>query len=206
MPGEVDRYRFSGRKGQQLVFITHARALIPYLADAVPGWFQAALTLYDASGKEVAHSDHFHFQPDPVLAYRVPKDGEYVLEIKDALYRGREDFVYRLEAGELPFVTSIFPLGGPAKTRTTVNLQGWNLPTSVLTLEPTVMHPGMLPLSVKNGDILSNQVPFAVDSLPECNEQEPNNSPKTAQSIKLGIIVNGRVSKPGTWDVFQFEG
>ena len=29
----------------------HARRLIPYLADAVPGWFQATMALYDAWGK-----------------------------------------------------------------------------------------------------------------------------------------------------------
>jgi hypothetical protein len=35
---------------------------------------------------------------------------------RDALYRGREDFVYRIAIGELPFVTDIFPLGGrPAR-------------------------------------------------------------------------------------------
>ena len=206
MPGQVDRYRFPARKGQQLVFITSARALIPYLADAVPGWFQATLTLYDGEGKEVAYNDHFHYQPDPVLAFKVPQDGDYVLEIKDALYRGREDFVYRIEAGELPFVTSIFPLGGPAKSRTTVALEGWNLPSSSLTLEAADMKPGILPLTVRNGDLLSNSVPFAVNTLPECFEQEPNNTLDSAQTITLPIIVNGRIAQPGSWDVFRFEG
>ena len=36
-----------------------------------------------------------------------------MLAINDAIYRGREDFVYRVTVGELPFVTSIFPLGRP---------------------------------------------------------------------------------------------
>jgi len=206
MPGEVDHYRFPARKGQQLVFIARARALVPYLADAVPGWFQAAMTLYDAEGNEVAFSGGFRNQPDPVLAYKVPKDGEYVLEIKDALYRGREDFVYRIEAGELPFVTSIFPLGGPAKTRTTVALEGWNLPQTSVTLEPQDMKPGVLMLSVRNGNLLSNRVPFVVNTLSECFEEEPNNTPETAQRITFPIIVNGRIDRPGDWDVFRFEG
>jgi len=39
-PGEADRYRFQARKGQELVIAASARELIPYLADAVPGWFK----------------------------------------------------------------------------------------------------------------------------------------------------------------------
>jgi hypothetical protein len=206
MAGTVDRYCFAARKDQQLVFRAHARALIPYLADAVPGWFQAALTLYDGRGREVAYSDHFHHQPDPVLAYKVPADGEYVLEVKDALYRGREDFVYRIEAGELPFVTGIFPIGGAAKTRTTIAMEGWNLPVSRLTLEPAAMKPGILPLSVRNGEHLSNTVPFAVDTLPECLGQDDHHTPESAQPITIPTIINGRITNPGAWDVYRFEG
>ena len=39
-PGWVNHYRFQARKGQQLVIKVYARDLIPYMADAVPGWFQ----------------------------------------------------------------------------------------------------------------------------------------------------------------------
>ena len=133
LPGGVDRYRFQARKGLQLVVAASARELIPYLPDAVPGWFQAALALYDAKGHELAHADHYLFHPDPVLHYEIPKDGEYVVEIRDSIYRGREDFVYRITLGELPYVTSIFPLGGPAGHQTAVELKGWNLPVTSLT-------------------------------------------------------------------------
>ena len=98
MPGDVDRYRFTAAQGQQLVAVVCARELMPYLADAVPGWFQAALTLYDAQGHEVAYGDDYRFHPDPVIHFKIPADGEYVIEIRDAIYRGREDFVYRVDA------------------------------------------------------------------------------------------------------------
>jgi len=49
--------------------------------------------LYDADGKELAYHDDYQFHPDPVIHYVVPKDGEYAVEIRDAIYRGREDFV-----------------------------------------------------------------------------------------------------------------
>jgi hypothetical protein len=204
LPGGVDRYRFQARKGMDLVVVAAARELIPYLPDAVPGWFQAALALYDAKGHELEHADHYLFHPDPVLHYEVPKDGEYAVEIRDSIYRGREDFVYRITVGELPYVTSIFPLGGPAGVPTTVELKGWNLP--VTTLTQTNTEPGVYPLCVRKEDRLSNRVPCAVDTLPECLEKEPNDSVAKAQRVTLPIIVNGHVDKPGDWDVFRFEG
>jgi hypothetical protein len=91
--GESNRYRFAARKGQRLVITVHARRLVPYIADAVPGWFQPVLTLCDAEGKELAYNDDFRFKPDPTLLFEVPRDGEYLLTINDALFRGREDFV-----------------------------------------------------------------------------------------------------------------
>jgi len=100
MPGDVDRFCFRAGKGQRLVMEAHARSLIPYMADAVPGWFQATLALYDADGKEVAFADDYRFNPDPVLFFEIPENGKYELEIHDAIYRGREDFVYRIAVSE----------------------------------------------------------------------------------------------------------
>ncbi len=176
------------------------------MADAVPGWFQAVVTLYDVHGKELAYDDDYRFHPDPVLHYVIPQDGDYFVEIKDAIYRGREDFVYRITLGELPFVTSIFPLGGPAGAQTAVELKGWNLPVDKLTMDAKDKAPGIYPLSVSKGELASNRVPFAVDTLPECLEKESNDSIQTAQAVTLPIIINGRIDKPGDWDVFRFQG
>jgi hypothetical protein len=206
MPGDVDRYRFRARKGQELVVAASARDLTPYLADAVPGWFQATLTLFDANGHQLAYADDYRFQPDPALRYRIPGDGEYVVEIKDALYRGREDFVYRIAIGEVPFVTSVFPLGGRAGARTGVEITGWNLPSSKSTMDARHVEPGIYPLSVRNGNLVANRMPFALDTLPEAFEREANNSQKEAQRVKLPVIVNGRIQAPGDWDVFSFQG
>ena len=206
MPGAVDRYRFTARKGERLVIAASARQLIPYLADAVPGWFQATLALYDAKGKELAYDDDFRFNPDPVLYYEVPADGEYVVEIKDAIFRGREDFVYRITIGEQPFITGIFPLGGRGGVQTTVELSGWNLPVSSLAVDNKGKAPGVYPLSVRKGQQVSNLVPFAVDNLPECLEKEPNDRPAQAQRVTLPVILNGRIDGRDDCDVFSFEG
>ena len=204
MPGEVDRFRFAARQGQALVAVTSARTLIPYLADAVPGWFQATLALRDAKGNELKYEDDFQFRPDPVLHFVIPRDGEYVIEIKDAIYRGREDFVYRLELGELPFVTSIFPLGGPVDMPTTVEVNGWNLPVDRLTRSES--EPGLHAVAVGDEKRISNLLPFSVGTLPECLERESNNTPRSAQTIALPMVVNGRIAEPRDEDVFEFEG
>ena len=204
--GEQNRYRFEARKGQRLVMTTKARQLIPYIADAVPGWFQPVLVLYDAKGKEVAYDDDFRFQPDPAILYEVPKDGEYVLAIYDAIYRGREDFVYRVTIGEMPFVTSSFPLGGRAGGPVKIKMKGWNLGTSELTVPAREAGPEIYSITTNKDGLVSNPLPLAVDTLPESFDQEPNNTPATAQKVTLPVIINGRINKPDDWDVFTFMG
>ena len=205
MPGDVDCFRFSARRGQTLVFRAHARSLVPYLADAVPGWFQAILTLYDAAGREVAADDDFYFDPDPVLIYSVPADGDYTLAIRDSIYRGREDFVYRIEAGELPFIDHIFPLGGPRGDAVSVQLFGVNLPVDVLTMK-TGVEPEVETVQVEQGGLLSNIRLFGVDSLPEMLETETGDADAPAQLVRDPILINGRIDAPGDVDRFVFEG
>jgi hypothetical protein len=208
-PGGVDRYRFHAARGQHIVVAAKARELLPYISDAVPGWFQATLGLTDSSGREVKYADHFLFHPDPVLYYEIPEDGAYTLEIHDSLYRGREDFVYRIEVGELPFVTGIFPLGGRGGARTAVELKGWNLPPGKLNVDTKGKPAGIFPISARNGQFVSNQVPFATQekaALYEVLEKEPNNRKENAQRVTLPAIVNGRIDPPGDWDVFRFDG
>lgn len=204
--GEVNRYRFTARQGQRLVLSTQARQLIPYIADAVPGWFQPVLVLYDAKGKEVAFADDYRFKPDPVILYEVPKDGEYVFAIQDSIYRGREDFVYRITVGELPFVTSLFPLGGQVGALVPPSMKGWNLQDAILPPPPRNAGPGIYELAANRKGFVSNRMPFALDRLASARDAEPNNTLNAAQKVTLPVIVNGRIDKSDDWDVFQFTG
>ena len=203
LPGETDRIRFAGRRGQRMIVAVHARALIPYLADAVPGWFQAVVSLFDAAGKELAYADDFRFQPDPVMAFQLPADGNYTLVVKDALYRGREDFVYRVALGELPFVSGLFPLGGAPGQEMDFTLNGWNLPAPVRhTRLP--QETGTHTLSLERCIAATGEIEVSVDGLPECVEKEPNNTTSQAQQVMLPMIVNGRIAQAGDEDWVRF--
>ena len=206
LPGDVDRFRFQAQKGQPLVIETQARKLVPYLADAVPGWFQATVALYDARGREVAFADEYRFDPDPVLFCRIPADGDYELEIRDAIYRGREDFVYRVTVGEKPFITEMFPLGGQAGVKTTATVKGWNLPAVRLPLDTAAGDPLIRTTDCRGPGWFSNQVAYAVGSLPERLEHEANDTLASAEEVAWPVIVNGRIDRPGDVDVFRFQG
>ena len=202
MPADTDRFRFHARRGQRLAFAVSARTLIPYLADAVPGWFQATLALKDATGRELAFNDDFRYNPDPALVYEVERDGEYVLEITDALHRGREDFVYRIAAGEIPCVTGIFPAGGDGSKSTAVRLHGWNLPKPAAALIDAGPA-GAIPLPLERGLVAAMPLDFCRGTGPEINEREPNDLAKTAQAVSLPVVVNGTISSPDDIDRFR---
>jgi hypothetical protein len=205
MPGDADRFRFRAAKDQLIVISVEARSLIPYLADAVPGWFQAVLTLYDEKGFEIAFADDYRFQPDPVLCYTIPAAGVYELEIRDSIYRGREDFVYRIAAGELLFITQMYPLGTKEGVGTCAGIEGWNLPASTLSLDAQTA--GTLRRAAYHDKKQrSNEVMYSVDALPECEEIEPNNDIESAQPIIPPKIINGRISSPGDQDLYRVNG
>ena len=206
LPRDEDRFPLRLRQGQRLVFRAEARALVPYQADSVPGWMQATLTLRDAAGREVAYADEYLFDPDPVLYYVVPADGEYVLEVGDAIHRGRDDFVYRVTVGELPFVTRLFPLGGRAGALTLAAVDGYNLHWGRVPLDTREDGPPVRDAAWRHGIGITNTVRYAVDDLPEELEAEPNDAPPRVPRLSLPRIVNGTIGHPGDVDVYAVEG
>lgn len=109
LPNEVDVWKVPFRQGDRIMVACQARNLIPYIADAVPGWFQAWVAVRDPSGKEIAWNDDHGSDPDPVVQLTAPSDGVYSIEIRDAIDRGRFDFVYRLIVGSVAEVERQLP-------------------------------------------------------------------------------------------------
>lgn len=108
-PSENDVFKVKLPKGKRVTFVLNGRELLPYLGDAVPGWFNPVMRLSNSKGKEVAYEDDFFYLPDPIMSLVVPEDDVYTLEVHDNLYRGRSDFVYTIRIFE-------DDLNGPAYT------------------------------------------------------------------------------------------
>ena len=109
MPGETDSFVVRLEAGTDYTFTLTGRSFQPFIGDAVPGHFQPVLQVIDPDGKELAFADDEFFLPDPVLRFKSNKAGNYLLKVRDNLYRGREDFVYRvaMEKGRKSYRTVI---------------------------------------------------------------------------------------------------
>lgn len=206
LPGEVDEYSFEAEEGDQLVVSVAARGLVPYLADAVPGWFQAVVSLEDPRGRELAFSDDYRFNPDPVLFYKIPRSGKYRMKIHDSIYRGREDFVYRITIGELPFLTGISPLGGQAGGEVNLTFQGGNLTERERPRFPLPDLPGLIKVEASGLVYMSNAISFLVDDVPEDSEREENDRIGAANVIAMPGVVNGSIGSRGDKDFFRVNG
>ena len=191
-----DYFQFPAKAGTTLVLSVEARSLLPFIADAVPGWFDPQLTVYDAAGKQVAFADDNRFQPDPVLFFRAPCDGEYTVELRDVVYRGRGDFVYRLTIAERPYVTDIFPLGGRRGNDVAVEYRGVNL---------TAAHGTVRVPADARRTITVHGLAFGASDLPAVREAESNDAFDRAQRITPPVVVDGRIDRPADTDYFVFS-
>lgn len=177
-PGGVDYFNFEGEKGQTIVATVKARQMVPYIADAVPGWFQPVLKIVDSEGREVAYSDDYHHNVDPVIITTLPKNDNYTVIIHDAIYRGREDFNYRIHLGVIPFVTGRYPAYGTVGKSVKQQLEGVNL--GATTAKVKVKKVGYNSLTFTNSIGTSDAVSFY--ALPK--------GVKHIQTPKEGAVLN----------------
>ncbi|MBC8350444.1 MAG: hypothetical protein H8E66_00550 [Planctomycetes bacterium] len=162
----------------------------------------------DKAYRNLAYSHDFAGRRDPLLVFDVPKDGQYVVEVRDELFRGRAEFNYRLTVGELPFVASAFPVGGKRGTTTPVSLEGINL-GDVNKLSFAI--PAEVPIEERHVERvstplgLSNDIALALGDDAELNEAEPNDVADKATVFQVPSVLNGVIEREGDIDNYKFQ-
>ena len=194
--GNTDTWRFKAKKGQNIIMAISAQSILPYISDAVPGWFQTAITVRNSKGKEVAFNDDFYHRPDSYLNFKVPADDEYTVEVYDAVHRGREDLVYRLTIGEIPFVESVYPLSVKRKDTTTIKLIGENLKSHKY--EVYRKFGGDFYLNIPG--IYHNRIPMMSTS--DAIDASADTSPR---DLKIPSLVDGIISHPNKVDTYKLD-
>ena len=184
-----------------------ARLICEVAAQQVGSLLDSYLVLRDANGTEVANSGLGNAF-DSVLDYTALETGKYTLHIRDIRYKGGDGYAYRLSIGELPYLETIFPLGGQRGTENTVTVTGANLET-VESIQVSIgpeTPAGEQSLRVQTpSGLATNPHPFAIGNWAEMVETEPNNTTGNANAVTTPITLNGKIDKPGDVDYFSFE-
>lgn len=189
-PGEINGYEFNGKQGEDVVFRVVASKLGSPL--------RSVLTLSDASGREIAQTGKFSDTPDAVLIHKLPASGRYILSISDQEEKAGMDHFYRLYAGALPYIQSVFPIGVEAGRSTVVKIEGVNLGGArEITVHPPRVADGWTttPVRITTAQgYVSNAVSLAVTDERQVAEDASNFAPASAQAISLPAAINGRLA------------
>ncbi|HYV33109.1 MAG TPA: hypothetical protein VEO53_18620, partial [Candidatus Binatia bacterium] len=114
-PNAVVWFKCSARKSQRL--------LVECLAGSIDSRMDPALILTDAAGRELERN-----RTGGLLDFSPPADGTYFLKVSDILYRGGDDYFYRLTVSTGPRIDFVMPPAGLPGTKSNYTLYGRNLP------------------------------------------------------------------------------
>jgi hypothetical protein len=195
---QTNHYRFQAKKGQEFVFEVEATRRGSPL--------DSSLAVLDPAGKELARNEDA-LGLDSRAFFVAPEDGEYIVQLRDYRYQGGDNYRYRLYAGPLPYVESIFPFGGQRGKTVEVALSGYNLDgTTKMTLNIGARaRRGRQEIRAATPRGYSNLVPFDVSDLNEIMEAEPNDDPGKAQAVTAPLVINGRIGQAKDIDRFKFK-
>jgi hypothetical protein len=198
-----DYYKISVKAGQRVSFEILGRRL--------GSAFDPQLTLYDGgTGQELpgGHSnDAPGLQTDARLTYVFKQAGDYLIEVRDVMYRGGADYWYRLRIGDFPCATVPIPMAVRRGGQVTVYFTG-PMVEGVAPLEVAVpVDPAVTSVAVAprgaNG-LYGWPVTLAVSDHEELVEHEPNNEPAQANRIPVPGGVTGQFLQSGDVDHFVF--
>jgi hypothetical protein len=173
--------------------------------------FDPQLTLYDPrTGQELpgGHSnDAPGLQTDARLTYIFKEAGDYLIEVRDVMYRGGPDFWYRLRIGDFPCATVPIPMAVRRGGQVMVHFAG-PMVEEVAPVEVAVpTDPALTAVSVAprgaNG-LYGWPVTLAVSDHEERVEQEPNNDLAHANRIPVPGGITGQFLQSGDVDCFVF--
>ncbi len=160
----------------------------------------------DAEGRELARDDDngLHVQ-DPLLAIVAPVAGDYLVEIRQRIYRAHDYGEYRVHIGPFARPRAAYPLGGKAGEPMTVRFLGDAAgPFDQVVAVP--LAPG--PFDVFPGpEGHQPPSPMRLMASPFGNvlEVEPDDEARPAPAASLPIALNGVIAEGGDVDTFRIR-
>jgi len=195
---DVDFYTFQANAGDTYVF--------DLVAFRVASGLDGYLAVYDARGK-ILKSQLEAFDRDPRIIYTFKTAGTYSVGVRDTMFRGGADFVYKLTLGKIPVVTGYMPSGGKRGQMVNVTLEGANL-GDMKSMAVQIPMEGDAVSVVPNTPMgmAASPISLYASDLNETVEAEPNDTAAQATPVPDGpVVVNGRIDKAREVDLYRVK-
>ncbi len=178
---DVDSFAVTLKKDQTMITWVEANILA--------AGFDGMLKIVDDAGTTVAFN-HDHVSMDPLIVFKAPRDGRYVIQTMgqkypastDIRFASGDDCVYRLHVSTEPYVRNTWPLAIQRGKKTKVALEGWNLSSTEAEVE----------------EAMPPSFPVTFSGVPEVIE---TGGP---QMLEIPSAVSGRLVQPGAEDRYSF--
>ncbi len=190
----------AGKKDQRLVVEVESQRLGAKL--------DPVIHVYDARGAQLAWSQALPaLAGDARTAVTLPADGEYRIELHDALYRGGEPGFFRLKIGEFHYADLVYPLAVERGANATFEFAATDLPADARATAtwssidglPRRMLPAPWPAAVP---LVSGSRPrVLVTDHAEIVEAAATDKPQEISAAP--VAINGRIAKPGEHDRYR---
>ena len=113
--GKYGWFKFAAQKGQ--------RVLVEVSTKDIDSKLMPSIALYDASGLQLDNDSQ-----GGLLDFTASADGEFFVRLNDFLYKGGDDYVYRLSVTTRARIDMVYPPLGKAGTNAKFTVYGRNLP------------------------------------------------------------------------------
>jgi len=115
---DVDYFVVNAKQGQRI----SAEMAAMRLGQAA---FDPYLAIQDSKGAVLASSDDSSLlMQDSLISLLAPKDGAYIVQLRETSYGGNANFKYHLHVGDFPRPTGVYPAGGKAGETVTLKFLG----------------------------------------------------------------------------------
>lgn len=171
-------------------------------------FFDPYVSILDEARFELVNSDDAALvRQDGVCSVVAPKDGKYIVQIRESSFGGAGDCRYRLHVGRFPRPTAVIPAGGKPGETLDVRWLGDVLGerTEEVTLPAAISREFALIAHDDRGFSPSGNA-FRLSPLDNAVEVEPNNERPQATPFAAPRAVHGVIEKAGDVDHFKFAG
>lgn len=206
---DMDCFKFKGKKGQEITLEVYAQRVTEsihtmqtsgvYLMDSI-------LTLYGPQKQIVAQNDNF-IKSDSLISFKLPVDGEYVFEIRDARYVGSGKYAYCIEVSDTPYVYHTTPLAVQKGKSTEVTLHGRGLQgqTKATFSATDTAETGWAKRTFQTPAGKTNAVWTLVSDAPQATAPDTNTSMKTAFPLTFPLGVSGQLTEAEQTQFYSFQ-